>query len=521
MTSRPDTIASLRDSPKVRFLQIVTPQIPNMLYKSLLHFLRLHPPSQHWDLRTLLTVEFLRDYLSRPSREAPTVEEVQELTTRQQEVHEGTWKVDVRVPVEERGLEAVVRGIVERLGSGKEELEDVGTGELTGEWIGRMGDGKEVEGWKGWKEEVKYAKMMEEVEGGEGGMVILYLHGGAYFLCDPSTHRSQTQKIAAAYSGRCFLPRYRLAPQNPFPAALLDTLCSYLYLLHPPPGSYHAAIPASRIVFAGDSAGGGLVFAALQVLLNNEARVTWFGEEVELPLPGGVVGLSPWFDLARCMEGLPEENVPGGGSEEGCKEWDYLPTPTMERMFRYRASEAWDGGVKRDKFYAPNSLILHPLVSPMMAKSWAGAPPVWISVGDECLRDSIFITCSKILSSSVPLRLEHTLYLPHVFPGILPHHPAASKAFASMGRFTTSLHPNSTEKTQTGQVRIHPTTLEDMAIEVEELKMGLEDGEIDKIMAKTIEGWAKEKVEGGTPPRGLERWWVLTICLLLVGVFWK
>ena len=46
--------------------------------------------------------------------------------------------------------------------------------------------------------------------------------------------------------------RYRLAPQHPFPSALLDALVSYFTLLYPPPGSIHEAVPASDIVFGGD-----------------------------------------------------------------------------------------------------------------------------------------------------------------------------------------------------------------------------------------------------------------------------
>ena len=64
-------------------------------------------------------------------------------------------------------------------------------------------------------------------------VTVLYFHGGAYYLLDPSTHRPTTKKLAKLTGGRCYSVRYRLAPQNPFPAALLDALVSYLTLLYP------------------------------------------------------------------------------------------------------------------------------------------------------------------------------------------------------------------------------------------------------------------------------------------------
>lgn len=111
----------------------------------------------------------------------------------------------------------------------------------------------------------KYVAMMRECRsnnsrnssdsgggGGGGTTTVLYFHGGAYYLCDPSTHRQLTARLARAVGGRVYSVRYRLAPQNPFPAALLDALVSYLTLLYPPPGSLHEAVSPKDIVFGGD-----------------------------------------------------------------------------------------------------------------------------------------------------------------------------------------------------------------------------------------------------------------------------
>jgi hypothetical protein len=88
--------------------------------------------------------------------------------------------------------------------------------------------------------------------------------------------------------GRAFAVNYRKAPQYPFPCALQDALAAYLYLLYPPPEAKHKAIDPSQIIIAGDSAGGGLTLALLQVL-----------RDAGLPLPAGAIAISPWCDLTH------------------------------------------------------------------------------------------------------------------------------------------------------------------------------------------------------------------------------
>ena len=73
------------------------------------------------------------------------------------------------------------------------------------------------------------------------------------------------------------------APQNPFPCAIQDCLAAYLYLVNPPPDARHKPVDPKNIVLAGDSAGGGLVWALLQILRDTEG----------LELPAGAVLISP------------------------------------------------------------------------------------------------------------------------------------------------------------------------------------------------------------------------------------
>ena len=95
--------------------------------------------------------------------------------------------------------------------------------------------------------------------------VVLYLHGGGYFFCSPRTHRPITIGLATHARARVCDPDYRLAPEPPFPAPVEDALLTYRTLLA-------QGVAASRIVVAGDSAGGGLALALLWPCVMRQTR---------------------------------------------------------------------------------------------------------------------------------------------------------------------------------------------------------------------------------------------------------
>lgn len=115
---------------------------------------------------------------------------------------------------------------------------------------------------------------------------MLYLHGGGYTTGSPRTHRSLAGHLSRTVAAPVFLLDYRLAPEHPYPAALLDTLAAYRAL-------QRAGYPPERIVLAGDSAGGGLAVATALALRDA-------GE----PLPVALALLSPWLDLTLSSESI-------------------------------------------------------------------------------------------------------------------------------------------------------------------------------------------------------------------------
>ena len=116
--------------------------------------------------------------------------------------------------------------------------------------------------------------------------VIFYTHGGGYISGTCSDHRAMVAKLVACSGVRLLLFEYRLAPEHPYPAALEDTLTAYRWLLK-------QIKPKTRIIIAGELAGGGLCLATLLALRDRKALV-----EPNLPLPIAGISISPVTDLA-------------------------------------------------------------------------------------------------------------------------------------------------------------------------------------------------------------------------------
>ena len=112
--------------------------------------------------------------------------------------------------------------------------------------------------------------------------VVLYLHGGGYTCGQVDYAQGYGSMLAWQLGVRVFAPAYRLAPEHPYPAAPEDALEAYLYLL---------SKGYQKITLCGESAGGGLCYALCQKL-----------RQLELPMPCGVIAISPWTDLTASGE---------------------------------------------------------------------------------------------------------------------------------------------------------------------------------------------------------------------------
>jgi acetyl esterase/lipase len=223
-------------------------------------------------------------------------------------------------------------------------------------------------------------------------VTLLYLHGGAYIFGGRSTHRGLVGMICEAANARGLLIDYRLAPENPFPAALEDAESCYDWLIeqgHDP----------ARIVIAGDSAGGGLSLALLLKL-----------RDAGKPLPRCAVLLSPWTDLTGSGESVVTRQI-AEDMLDGTKIWDAAAL--------YHADTPPD----------------HPLVSPLFAEL-AGLPPLLIQVGtDEILWDDALRFDKKARESGVDCELQVYDGMPHVFQIVGKFVPEAAQAIRKIGEF--------------------------------------------------------------------------------------
>ncbi|KAF1836979.1 acetyl-hydrolase [Decorospora gaudefroyi] len=411
-------------------LKLLLPKTPMLLKTALRHTLSMSPTSSTWDLRTEITINILRDMMGPGSTPTP-ISKLQRLTCKDTGVKGKVWvsKVKSDVPQEDDVRQLLFKAIND-MGTGAEQWTKPEQRPLEAEWQGYRADAKDNEPEPtGLSEKEKYDNLMKETK---SKVTLLYFHGGAMYLLDPATYRNLGIKIAKETGGRVFNVRYRLSPQGPFPSALLDCFTAYLSLLSPPPGAYHDPVPANEIVFGGDSAGGTCCSALLQLLLQihrstpagQTPTVRFHGKEVEIPLPAGIAMTSPWLDITR---GLPS-------IESGVK-YDYLPPPSQTDQREFPHDEAWPTNPPRADLYCEGSALMHPLVSPLAAKDWSSAPPLFFSVGQEMLRDEDAVLAQRAVAQGVTVVWREFEAMPHCFAMLLEGLPAGAVHHEEYGKF--------------------------------------------------------------------------------------
>ena len=247
----------------------------------------------------------------------------------------------------------------------------------------------------------KYAKIPEGVEirtqiiegmksewlipsGADTQKLILYVHGGGYVSGSCSDHRGFVSKFAKNTRVTNLVYEYSLAPEHPFPAAVNDSVRIYQWLLS-------FGLKPENILFAGESAGGGLCLALLLAL-----------KEKQIAMPAAAVAISPWTDLSCSSESYRTKNK-------------VSPAP-LDSWLVFRTH------------YAGNNPIDYPLISPLFG-DLQGLPPLLINSGED---DELFEDGQKFSviakAAGVEVTFRNGPGMVHCYPLMSPMFPEATKA---------------------------------------------------------------------------------------------
>jgi len=204
------------------------------------------------------------------------------------------------------------------------------------------------------------------LEDADAAPLFLDFHGGALVMCSGDLAWMMSAAAARGRDGITWVPDYRMPPSDPFPAALDDALTAYRAAL--------TVRPAARIIVGGTSAGGNLAAA---VLLH--------AKEEGLPMPGGLVLLSPEVDLTE-----------SGDSFATLRGIDISPTLMAV-----------------NELYANGADLAHPHLSPLFG-DLTGFPPTHLAAGtrDFFLSNTVRMH-RKLLASGVTAELHLFEAMPH------------------------------------------------------------------------------------------------------------
>lgn len=221
-------------------------------------------------------------------------------------------------------------------------------------------------------------------DGCDADKLILYVHGGGYVSGSCNDHRGFVSKFAKFTGVQNLLYEYRLAPENPFPAALDDSVTVYKWLLS-------SGYQSGNILIAGESAGGGLCLATLLAL-----------KDQNLPTPAAAVAISPWTDLSCSSDSYKTKNK-------------LSPAP----LNSWTVFSSHYVGVDR---------AVNPLISPLFG-DLKGLPPIFINSGvdDELYEDGEKFYL-KAKDAGVDIQFRAGKGMLHCYPLLAPMFREATEA---------------------------------------------------------------------------------------------
>lgn len=223
--------------------------------------------------------------------------------------------------------------------------------------------------------------------------IIFYLHGGGYMEGSLTSHQDLAMRLGRAARARVLLVKYRLAPEHPYPAAVEDAIKSYKWLIE------NQKVDPSKIVIAGDSAGGGLTLVTLIKLRDDKIK-----------LPAAGVCLSPWTDLALTGDSL-------------------IRNAKADPFLKF-----YDIAFMADLYVCEND-PKNPYISPLYAEL-QDLPPLLIHVGTaEIIEDDSVRFAEKAKKAGVEVTLDVFSDMIHVFQAFASWAPEGQEAIEKIGKY--------------------------------------------------------------------------------------
>lgn len=228
-------------------------------------------------------------------------------------------------------------------------------------------------------------------------LVIYQLHGGAYAFRTNDMYRQVAISYSKAAGGaEVFSIDYGCAPNHLFPSALNESVAVFQWLLE-------QGYDNKKIVIVGDSAGGNLALAT-----------TLYLRDHNMPLPAGIIGISPWASLEDTFETF-KTNF----------ESDWVLGKNAPIIF----------DIVSHPDYAGDTDLKTPYLSPMYG-SYENFPPILVQCGDAgILYGCIEQLASKIKEADVDFTYQVYAGQFHDFQLILPTEEDTQTAWAEIGKF--------------------------------------------------------------------------------------
>ncbi|MBE6582301.1 MAG: alpha/beta hydrolase [Ruminococcaceae bacterium] len=201
---------------------------------------------------------------------------------------------------------------------------------------------------------------------------LIYIHGGGYVAGGFGYAKAYAMYLSEKTGLKTFFPAYRLAPENKCPDAVKDCVKAYKYIVE------SLEYDPKRIILIGESAGGGLIYSLCAAL-----------KKLSLPLPLGLIAISPWTDLTMSGQSY-KENA------------EIDPSMSIERL----------------QFFAENYTVdpKDPLASPLFGDLSELPPSLIVSGGDEIMLSDAVSLHEKLLEVGSPSRHHIEEGLWHAYP---------------------------------------------------------------------------------------------------------